>query len=79
MLMTNSLMGEHPNHYLKAWKLAASNQVKIDYQAGEFHTLHYRVGEFDGIALIYAHFPAKIKSAIHQLLDQYLKEGYRDL
>jgi len=60
----------------KALQLAKANHVEIDYQIGELETLHYQTEQFDAIALIYAHFPAKIKSAIHKTLNQYLhKDG----
>lgn len=56
----------------KALKLAATNNVSIDYQVGELETLNYQAEQFDAIALIYAHFPAEIKSSIHKMLDNYL-------
>lgn len=59
----------------KALQLAQQNQVAIDYQVGELSTLHYQKEEFDVIALIYAHFPADIKSSLHQTLQQYLRKG----
>ena len=59
----------------KALKLAESENVILDYQIGELETLHYQPEQFDAIALIYAHFPAEIKSAIHKTLDQYLRKG----
>lgn len=59
----------------KALQLAEANKVTIDYQVGELHTLNYRPGQFDAIALIYAHFPANIKSLYHKTLDQYLRKG----
>jgi hypothetical protein len=31
--------------------------------------------QFDAIALIYAHFPAEIKSSIHRMLNAYLRKG----
>lgn len=61
----------------KALKLAEVNNVVIDYQVGELETLNYQAEQFDVIALIYAHFPAAIKSSIHQTLETYLrKDGY---
>jgi len=61
----------------KALKLAEENNVVIDYQVGELETLNYQAEQFDVIALIYAHFPAAIKSSIHQTLETYLrKDGY---
>lgn len=59
----------------KAEQLAAKNNVTIDYQVGELENLNYKNEEFDAIALIYAHFPANIKSQIHKLLDRYLRKG----
>lgn len=60
----------------KALRLAERNNVVIDYRVGELQTLNFTDGEFDAIALIYAHFPASIKSQLHKALDKYLrKEG----
>ncbi|HEX7869452.1 MAG TPA: class I SAM-dependent methyltransferase [Chryseobacterium sp.] len=59
----------------KALQLAENNKVKIDYQVGELQNLNFRKEQFDVIALIYAHFPADIKSSIHKMLDTYLREG----
>ncbi|MFW0738793.1 class I SAM-dependent methyltransferase [Flavobacterium sp. T12S277] len=59
----------------KALKLAQSQNITIDYQVGELETLNYQPEQFDAIALIYAHFPAEIKSVIHKTLDQYLRKG----
>lgn len=59
----------------KAIRFAEANNVTIDYQVGELESLNYQSEQFDVIALIYAHFPAAIKSAIHKTLDQYLRKG----
>lgn len=59
----------------KALQLAATNEVEIDYQVGELQNLDFKAEQFDSIALIYAHFPAEIKSSIHIMLDQYLRKG----
>lgn len=59
----------------KALQLAEKNKVTINYQVGELETLDFHKEQFDVIALIYAHFPADIKSSLHQLLDQYLRKG----
>ena len=59
----------------KALKLAEINNAKINYQVGELESLNYHAEQFDVIALIYAHFPAEIKSAIHKTLQQYLRKG----
>jgi 2-polyprenyl-3-methyl-5-hydroxy-6-metoxy-1,4-benzoquinol methylase len=59
----------------KAFRLAEANKVTIDYQVGELQTLNYNTEQFDAIALIYAHFPAGIKSSYHQALDKYLRKN----
>lgn len=59
----------------KALQLAENNNVKIDYQVGELQNLNFQKEQFDVIALIYAHFPADIKSSIHKMLDTYLRKG----
>jgi 2-polyprenyl-3-methyl-5-hydroxy-6-metoxy-1,4-benzoquinol methylase len=59
----------------KALRLAEANNVTIDYQVGELETLNYIPGQFDAIALVYAHFPADIKSSYHKLLGTYLRNG----
>lgn len=59
----------------KAIRFAEANNVTIDYQVSELESLNYQSEQFDAIALIYAHFPAAIKSAIHKTLDQYLRKG----
>lgn len=59
----------------KALRLAAANHVTIDYQVGELQTLNYSPEQFDAIALIYAHFPADIKSQYHKSLDKYLRRN----
>lgn len=61
----------------KALLLAENNNVKIDYQVGELQNLNFKKEQFDVIALIYAHFPADIKSSLHKMLNQYLrKDGF---
>jgi len=59
----------------KAVQLAIHNQVSIDYQVGELQDLNYKAGQFDAIALIYAHFPSSIKSIYHKTLSHYLCKG----
>ena len=58
----------------KATKLAEKSKVTIDYRVGELETLDFKKEQFDAIALIYAHFPADIKSLYHKVFDQYLKK-----
>lgn len=59
----------------KASRLADANHVLIDYQVGDLQTLNYANEQFDVIALIYAHFPADIKSSYHRTLSRYLRKG----
>jgi len=59
----------------KAARLAENNNVTIDYKVGELQTLNFNPEQFDAIALIYAHFPAEIKSVYHKTLDKYLRKG----
>ncbi|RPG27907.1 MAG: class I SAM-dependent methyltransferase [Muricauda sp. TMED12] len=59
----------------KALKLADKSKVSIDYKIGELADLGYSPGQFDAIALIYAHFPPNIRSSYHKLLHSYLKKG----
>lgn len=59
----------------KALQLAKTNKVSIDYQVGEIQELNYAAEQFDVIALIYAHFPADIKSVYHKMLDKYLRNN----
>ncbi|HPM29444.1 MAG TPA: class I SAM-dependent methyltransferase [Chryseolinea sp.] len=59
----------------KALRLAEKNNVGIDYQIGELQDLKYSLEQFDAIALIYAHFPADIKSHYHKMLDLYLRKN----
>ena len=59
----------------KAMRLARTRHVTIDYRVGELQTLHFNSEQFDAIALIYAHFPADIKSFYHKTLDKYLRKG----
>lgn len=59
----------------KAIILADKHYVQIDYQVGSIDDLQYSEEEFDVVALIYAHFPAALKSAIHQSLNRYIRKG----
>ncbi|KOS06767.1 methyltransferase [Flavobacterium akiainvivens] len=59
----------------KALQLAEANNVAVDYRIGELSQLGYSEAEFDAVALVYAHFPAEIKSDYHKMLVRYLKPG----
>ncbi|MBC7947349.1 MAG: class I SAM-dependent methyltransferase [Chitinophagaceae bacterium] len=58
----------------KASQLAKANNVTIDYRLGELEALSFEHEQFDAIGLIYAHFPAAIKSSYHKTLDKYLRK-----
>ncbi len=59
----------------KAEKLALDKGVKIEYQLAELSEMNLPENYFDVIGLIYAHFPAEIKSDYHKRLDRSLKIG----
>ena len=59
----------------KAMQLAGLNNVSIDYRVGPLHELNFGKEQFDVLALIYAHFPADIKSGLHRQLDHCVKKG----
>lgn len=59
----------------KALQLANTHNVTLEYQVGHLEEVEYKVGQFDTLALIYAHFPADIKSRYHQTLATYVKQG----
>jgi 2-polyprenyl-3-methyl-5-hydroxy-6-metoxy-1,4-benzoquinol methylase len=59
----------------KALRLAEAHHVTLDYQVGELPSLKFEPDQFDAIALIYAHFPAEIKSTYHRRLDKFLRPG----
>lgn len=59
----------------KAQQLAEKSNVTIDYRVGELQTLNYPEEQFDVVALIYAHFPADLKSGLHKALGKLLRMG----
>lgn len=59
----------------KALQLADKNKVELDYRIGEFKDLEFKAEYFDVLALIFAHFPANIKSSYHKTLANYLRKG----
>ena len=59
----------------KTLQFAQANNVSIDYQVGELQKLNYSPNQFDAIALVYAHFPAEIKSPYHKMLANFLRKG----
>ena len=54
--------------------LANSHNVATFYQVGELPNLSFQRDQFDAIALIYAHFPADLKSRYHKLLSTFLRK-----
>jgi ubiquinone/menaquinone biosynthesis C-methylase UbiE len=59
----------------KALLLAEKHKVEIDYQVGSIDSLQYTNAQFDVVALIFAHFPAEIKSTIHHSLNKHIRKG----
>lgn len=59
---------------MKAEKLAALNNVTINYLVGEFSELVFKENSFATIVLIYAHFPPNVTSAYHKKIATYLKK-----
>lgn len=57
----------------KALLLAEQHQVLVHYQVGTLENLHFPKNGFDAMALIYAHFPASIKSQLHVALTKLIK------
>ena len=63
--------------YKKAMKLAAENNVSIQYQVASLSDLEFPENFFDAIGLIYVHFPDPIRHTNHELLSRLLKnEGH---
>lgn len=59
----------------KAMRLAATHGVTIAYDVAELQALPYVGEQFDAVALIYAHFPAAIKSAYHRQISAWVRKG----
>lgn len=59
----------------KAELLARKNNTQLEYLVCDPSQLHYPAASFDVIALIFAHFPAPLKSTYHQQLIKLLKPG----
>ncbi|WP_430399172.1 class I SAM-dependent methyltransferase [Flavobacterium sp.] len=57
----------------KADELASDNDVKIDYRVGMLEDLNFEPNSFDGVVLIYAHFPKAIRKAMHQQILRLVK------
>lgn len=59
----------------KAIMLADKNKVELDYRVGKLDVLGFSENTFDALALIYAHFPADMKSELHKSLYKLLHTG----
>ena len=59
----------------KALQLAQQQSVAIHYTVSEFNNVQYPENHFDGIAIIYAHFPAPNREEYHHQLIRWLKPG----
>lgn len=59
----------------KAENLARENEVKLNYEVGQFPELELAQNSFDLIVLIYAHLPPPVLEAYHKLCAQLLREG----
>jgi ubiquinone/menaquinone biosynthesis C-methylase UbiE len=59
----------------KALRLAKLNDVDISYKIADAANIDYPANTFDAAALIYAHFPMKIRSTVHQKIMKWLKPG----
>lgn len=59
----------------KALQLAEENLVQLEYYVGDLIDIDFPEESFDGLVLIYAHFPPQNRSKIHQKLQSLLKPG----
>ena len=59
----------------KAMQLAQECGVKIEYAIGDFDDQDYLPQSFDGLVLIYAHFPKDIRPALHAKFLNCVKPG----
>lgn len=59
----------------KAEVLAQKAGVKIDYCVGDIEQLDFEPEDFDVLALIFAHFIPEKRTAYHQKLASYVKQG----
>jgi SAM-dependent methyltransferase len=59
----------------KALKLAAKENIEINYEVGDFFELPLTKEKFDVAALIFAHFPPALLSSYHKKTAELLKPG----
>lgn len=58
----------------KAENLAKKHKVELDYRVGDLPDLGFEKGDFDAVALIYAHFPTEVRRKYNELLISYLQK-----
>ncbi len=61
----------------KALDLAARNKVIIDFEVADIQDKEYPENSADVVALIYTHFPKKLRKIAHQKAVKWLKPGGR--
>lgn len=59
----------------KALELAETKNVSLQYEVCSAMEMPYEFNSFDGLVLIYAHFPKPIRKEVHQKLLTLLKPG----
>lgn len=59
----------------KALKLAAENNVDIEYTVSTFDEYNFTENEYDAIALIFVHFKQENRERIHRTITRALKNG----
>ncbi len=59
----------------KALKLASHNGVSINYRILNFTEAYFDPESFDAIALVFAHMPSLMRTAVHQNALKWLKPG----
>jgi cyclopropane fatty-acyl-phospholipid synthase-like methyltransferase len=61
----------------KAFQLAEKENVKIDYQVGDFFEMVFTEEHFDAAALVFAHLPPPVLSKYHKKIEALIKtNGY---
>lgn len=59
----------------KAFQLAVENKVEIDFEIADISDKTYKENSADVVALIYAHFPEKLRMIAHEKAIKWLKPG----
>ncbi|WP_296620416.1 bifunctional 2-polyprenyl-6-hydroxyphenol methylase/3-demethylubiquinol 3-O-methyltransferase UbiG [Marivirga sp.] len=61
----------------KAKALAKQESVSLNYEVADIHEKDFKENSVDVVALIYAHFPEKLRKIAHQKAVKWLKPGGR--